>query len=355
MDQIGEEHFPWTGKDKVEESRARATGLYGETMDLFIGKYTMGIYERDVLIKKGVQLKRETFELLSEFFHPNAVHILDFIDEDKNRVSFVVSKVDASFLAWLKAEGKQKQLMFDENGKMKTLFRDMIIELCDLVDSLLGKGIVIANSFNMEDFYLTISDDGIPKLVLLLTAVKKPQYPKHDVKESWKSVRNFINSCCTECDTKLNSWGKNFSDFIGKDTFTLEMLRGYPDTWDYKMKGDYLLSLHVADQKMMRSLIKGTCVHWPKSDHVLPELLNGLIESSEKKGYFYNDRDPYEYTALLKNSYKHFDELPEHFKSILVNREGLLKQIERWSPDIWKNLYEIIVFLLMRHFRMKLD
>ncbi|KAM0894504.1 hypothetical protein ACQ4PT_024457 [Festuca glaucescens] len=242
MDQIGEEHFPWTGKDKVEESRARATGLYGETMDLFIGKYTMGIYKRDVLIKKGVQLKRETFELLSEFFHPNVVRILDFIDEDKNRVSFVVSTIDASFLAWLKAEGKQKQLMFDENGKMKTLFRDMIIELCDLVDSLLGKGIVIANSFNMEDFYLTISDDGIPKLVLLLTA----------------------------------------------------------------------------------------------------ELLNGLIESSEKKGYLYNDRDPYEYTALLKNSYKHFDELPEHVKSILVNREGLLKQIERWSPDIWKNLYEII-------------
>jgi hypothetical protein len=96
-------------------------------MDLFIGKYTMGIYERDVLIKKGVQLKRETFELLSEFFHPNVVCILDFIDEDKNRVSFVVSNVDASFLAWLKAEGKQKQLMFDKNGKMKTLFRDMIM------------------------------------------------------------------------------------------------------------------------------------------------------------------------------------------------------------------------------------
>ncbi|XP_047043844.1 uncharacterized protein LOC124648064 [Lolium rigidum] len=127
MDQIGEEHFPWTGKDKVEESRARATGLYGEMLDLFIGKYTMGIYERDVLIKKRVQLKRETFELLSEFFHPNAVRILDFVDEDKNRGSFVVSNVDASFLAWLKAEGKQKQLMFDKNGKMKILFRDTIM------------------------------------------------------------------------------------------------------------------------------------------------------------------------------------------------------------------------------------
>jgi hypothetical protein len=96
-------------------------------MDLFIGKYTMDIYERDVVMKKGVQLKRETFQLFAEFFHPNDVRILDFVDEDKNRASFVVSNVDASFLAWLKAEGKQKQLMFDKNGKMKTLFRDMIM------------------------------------------------------------------------------------------------------------------------------------------------------------------------------------------------------------------------------------
>ncbi|KAE8788130.1 hypothetical protein D1007_37823 [Hordeum vulgare] len=70
-----------------------------------------------------------------------------------------------------------------------------------------------------------------------------------------------------------------------------------------------------------------------------PRLLSDLLFHGRKYA-MYNKEYANDYVRLLRNSYKHFNPLPKHIKELLGgNTDGLLRQIEEWSPRIWHILY----------------
>jgi hypothetical protein len=78
----------------------------------------------DVMIRKGTNMRLESYEFLSDFKHGNAVVLLDYT-ESGNKGSFIVTQVDGSFTAWFETGGKE--LCFDSSGHITQLFKDMIV------------------------------------------------------------------------------------------------------------------------------------------------------------------------------------------------------------------------------------
>uniref|UniRef100_A0A0E0KZ35 Uncharacterized protein n=1 Tax=Oryza punctata TaxID=4537 RepID=A0A0E0KZ35_ORYPU len=83
-----EEYFPWKTKD-----------LNNKNLNAFTGRYTVtDDYLFKVLIKKGLQLRLESYDLLSNFRHANAILLLDHYTEASNQHRLVFPEVDAPFL-----------------------------------------------------------------------------------------------------------------------------------------------------------------------------------------------------------------------------------------------------------------
>ncbi len=80
-------------------------------------------YVLKVLIKKGPQLRLESYDLLSNFRHTNAILLLDHYTEAGNQHRLVFPEVDGSFSAWCEMAGKAA--LFDEQGRMTHLLKNM--------------------------------------------------------------------------------------------------------------------------------------------------------------------------------------------------------------------------------------
>jgi len=86
------------------------------------------------------------------------------------------------------------------------------------------------------------------------------------------------------------------------------------------------MSLVGTDHSNMRKYLgeHGAGLRWPFQSESrvhasLPSLLQKIIDWEEDNGKKYSVSDGMEYVILLRNLYKHYDELPEEIKVIGVS------------------------------------
>nr|AAU44288.1 hypothetical protein [Oryza sativa Japonica Group] len=119
-----EEYFPWKGSNSIFDSNERPKDLNNKKLNAYTGTYTVADdYVLKVLIKKGPQLRLESYDLLSNFRHTNAILLLDYYTEAGNQHRLVFPEVDGSFSAWCEMAGKAA--LFDEQGRMTHLLKNM--------------------------------------------------------------------------------------------------------------------------------------------------------------------------------------------------------------------------------------
>jgi len=302
--------FPWEGSNKTFE-RARAADVNGIEMDLFNGIYEMAACRFEVIIKKGLNLKTKSYDLLRNFKHDNAIPLLDYYTDGK-QVSFVIPKVDTSFEIWFQNEGCSQ--LFDHSGHMTLLFKSMIIDFCSLIGSLNKKGLII-EKFHPEDLYISMLHT---KLLVLLTEVTKvgKGCSAVDEKKNWDHVRRFVSWCEEKCNVKMDALTESFVNFIGKTGFKVQNMKAYPDDWDYQMKGDYLMSLAASDRGSVIGFLRHAKIHWPFQNKSLvsaslPQLINDIIEWEQQHNRrLYSISQPISYIDLLRNLYMHHQKLP---------------------------------------------
>lgn len=81
----------------------------------------------DIMIKKGVNIKVESYDLLRNFRHHNAIPLLDFYVEpdNPNHGRLVIPKVHSTFKAWFENGGKS--MLFDKVGHMTPVLQTMLM------------------------------------------------------------------------------------------------------------------------------------------------------------------------------------------------------------------------------------
>ncbi|EAZ14884.1 hypothetical protein OsJ_04815 [Oryza sativa Japonica Group] len=300
----------------------------------------------DVMIRKGTNMRLESYEFLSDFKHGNAVVLLDYT-ESGNKGSFIVTQVDGSFTAWFETGGKE--LCFDSSGHITQLFKDMIVDFYDLTWSLHKRHLVMQN-FVKENIYVKIFD-GVPKLMILLTEVKLVDQ-LGPFKQDWSHVQGLMTWCKEQSGLKMDFLTKSFYDFIGSTDCTVIKLRNYPDDWDEKKKGDYLLTLAEVNHGVLKDKLKSRDdFHWPfvklpKLEQNLPPMLQQILSGERQMKRKFDVTFFCDYINLLRNSYKKFNELPENVKALCINQDGFIKLIDGWSPEFWTKIYEKIGTLL---------
>lgn len=78
MDLCDDTHFPWEGSHTIVASKRKAKDFNGKNLNLFNGTYKMVETTVDVMIRKGTNMRLESYEFLSDFKHGNAVVLLDY-------------------------------------------------------------------------------------------------------------------------------------------------------------------------------------------------------------------------------------------------------------------------------------
>ncbi|KAF2929389.1 hypothetical protein DAI22_05g053700 [Oryza sativa Japonica Group] len=160
-----EEYFPWKGSNSIFDSNERPKDLNNKKLNAYTGTYTVADdYVLKVLIKKGPQLRLESYDLLSNFRHTNAILLLDYYTEAGNQHRLVFPEVDGSFSAWCEMAGKAA--LFDEQGRMTHLLKNMAADLFDLVEQLHKVKLTLGN-LDMDSIYVKNLDGSIKLLVLL--------------------------------------------------------------------------------------------------------------------------------------------------------------------------------------------
>lgn len=342
-------NLPWKGVDYISETR------HNEHLNLFEAKYRMGRYEDDVLIRKGKEINRASYDLLINFRHNNAIRMLNFYYDEENEEKtgcIVIPKIiDSPFLVWFHTEGG-RHLLFDNAVCLTNIFRNMIIGLCDVIEDLHNNRIYL-ECLMKDDLYIKQTPGG-PRLFFLPTQVKRSENPPKVDGERNKFVKALIDWCCGECAVELNFEARCFVDFVVSEWFTVEKLKSYPDNWDFKMKANYLLLLlSQVKQTTVRNYIRKAGIKWPKKflepdspnnwpDKVpelqdLPDLLATMVMHETKRTY--KLEDPYDYIRILRDAYIHFVALPDSVKETLKHEGGLINKIELWTPYLWTSLY----------------
>uniref|UniRef100_A0A0E0CD51 Uncharacterized protein n=1 Tax=Oryza meridionalis TaxID=40149 RepID=A0A0E0CD51_9ORYZ len=298
MDLCDDTHFPWEGSHTIVGSKRKAKDFNGKNLNLFNGTYKMVETTVDVMIRKGTNMRLESYEFLSDFKHGNAVVLLDYT-ESGNKGSFIVTQVDGSFTAWFETGGKE--LCFDSSGHITQLFKDMILG---------------------------------------------------PFKQDWSHVQGLMTWCKEQSGLKMDFLTKSFYDFIGSTDCTVIKLRNYPDDWDEKKKGDYLLTLAEVNHGVLKDKLKSRDdFHWPfvklpKLEQNLPPMLQQILSGERQMKRKFDVTFFCDYINLLRNSYKKFNELPENVKALCINQDGFIKLIDGWSPEFWTKIYEKIGTLL---------
>ncbi|CAN6280875.1 unnamed protein product [Urochloa humidicola] len=341
--QAGNE-FPFKSVDKIEDSTERA-----KDSKLFLGTCLTNMNlpsEEDycftdecsvpILIKKGVEIKKETYDLLRDFQHNTLVPHLNFYPEG-NQGRVVIPIVGASFETWFHQENNWR-LLIGDNGSMTQLFDTIIIDICDLVEKLYGKSILIKN-LDWNNLYM--AEEIAPRVVLLVTEAEylEREPPKMVI---WKPVHQIVERFYTECNVEPSYKVHRYISFIGTKHFTVKSFKGYPLNWDSYTKGEYIFSLIQASKIDITTRMGKKGVSWPDQDGKLPDLLSELVQHNTKNGWHYLTSVRFDYINLIRNTYKHFNKLPWYFKNKFRNEEGFIQVVEQWSPNIWQDLYDDI-------------
>lgn len=329
--------YPWKGSNRITDNEEK-----DDALNLHKGTYTMFSCEFEVLIYKKEGLKMECYNLLRNFQHDNAVPLLDFFIEKKKYGCIVIPKLHSTFQYWFENTGKS--LLFDTMDHMTSKLYDMIMEFCDLIESLLAQGLVLEH-FDMDNIFVNVLG-GVPTLQVLVTEVRKVKVVGAvDRKLSWDCAVEFLSWCEKQCNIRRDALTTDFCTFLGKSNCDMAKLRKYPHSWDDSMKGEYLMSLVASDHGRMRYLLKDSGLTWPFLElprifDNLPYLLQDILNWDERNGRLHNTLDFFSYVILLRNLYKHYSGLPKELQDIFVNRGAIIKQIEIWTHGFWRRIYE---------------
>ncbi|CAM0947238.1 unnamed protein product [Alopecurus aequalis] len=299
-------------------------------MKLYKCTYKLGPIEAPRLIKKGNPVL--DYEFISSFRHPAAVQVENYFKKQ----CLVISMVDGTFAKWLAR--KEKEHLFTEQGRMLPLLRDMMINLASLVETLIANG-KVPTELTLKNVYIRILPDGTPKLQVLVNEVTKSTV---DLKAgAWKAARDIFDYCFTSHGVGQDDVTKSFCSFFGTPLKNIQrLLEDFPDQWDNSRKFTFLMEscAHVGEVRYQINF-NSSGFAWPLTS----QLLDHLIYHSEEKASPYIRTFPYDYVRLGRNGFKHFDDLPPWLKAQLGgNRDGLLSQIEQWTPNIWAKLYVAI-------------
>lgn len=110
--------FPMLGLDGVDDTKMRM-----DELKLFTGEYIMDGYVANILIKKGSEIKKESYDIMTRFQHNTVIRHLTFYP-DSNAGRLVVPMLKTSFQFWIRNEGRG--LLIDGKGNMSALFKTMI-------------------------------------------------------------------------------------------------------------------------------------------------------------------------------------------------------------------------------------
>ncbi|KAF7031629.1 hypothetical protein CFC21_042933 [Triticum aestivum] len=250
--------------------------------------------------------------------------------------ALVISEVNGSFGKWLSL--RKENELFDQ-CTMRPLLKNMVIQLVGLVESVLLKN-KCPVGLSMKDLYIKILHNGTAKLQVLIPEVQVASQGL-EVK-AWKSVRTIVDGCFAKFKIVPDEATRGFISSIGILTKNTEVLfADFPDQWDNSRKGAFLME-SCAHANIVSSTFnaKDSGLRWPLGqDGETPWVLQQLIYRGQKFSQ-YNKDFPYDYVKLCRNTYKHFDELPKYIKNKLGgDKDGLLNQMEKWTPGIWRILY----------------
>uniref|UniRef100_A0A0E0CD96 Uncharacterized protein n=1 Tax=Oryza meridionalis TaxID=40149 RepID=A0A0E0CD96_9ORYZ len=256
---------------KVSESGQRAVDMFdGGDMKLHCCAYKVGPIEAQRMLKKGSATKlASSYLFLSSFCHPAACSVENYMISG----ALVVSCVDGTFRKWLMNTPVTD--LISPEGHLLPLLRDMITSLVGLVESLLNHGKYIEN-LTINDLYIKYTCGHQPKLQVLHENAQSVTEVKPD--EIWGNVRNIV-------------------------------------------------------ERWMMSKINGSGVQWPEeSKGVVEPLLTSIIAATSNRA-IYNTTIPWDYIRLCKNTYKHFDELPDQLKDVLEDCNGIIRKMDEWESD----------------------
>lgn len=99
--------------------------MNGNELNLYKGTYEMMECRFDVMIRKGLDNTLESYDLLRDFRHDNAIELLDYSTDGVKKGCLVIPKVSTSFEIWFQNGGSK--LLFDASGHMTALFKQMIM------------------------------------------------------------------------------------------------------------------------------------------------------------------------------------------------------------------------------------
>lgn len=337
---------PFEGSEHILDLGKRSCGaISGKIMNLYDGHHLVGQYIEDVMIKKGVHLKMEQFDILKGFQHSCAIPLLNFYPDSTNMGRLIIPKVDDSFGNWFL--GIETEVLFDSDGGMNRFFRNSVIELCDMVTNLHGMNLILKNGITVPDLYVQQLSDGQKKIMFLLSEVKELQQTSAEGRLDWHSVKVLVNWCFSQKHVQMKSITRSWIDFIGQQSFTIEKMRGYPDTWNWIKKGEYLMTLKSGDHWRLQSSLKGTGITWP--DEPWPYELQFVVDlsASASQERHYSKKVPLHYLLMLANAYKHFYSMG--LRGTFGDLETFVKHIEVWTPTIWIELFEIIGWPVSQH------
>ncbi|CAN6308806.1 unnamed protein product [Urochloa humidicola] len=255
IDMKGKEvdEFPMYGDDEVDDPKKRL-----EALKLFPGTYTMTGYAVDIMIKKGSEIKKETYNIMRNFQHNTVIRQLNFYTVS-NAGRLVIPLVDKSFKSWISDNGSE---LIDRNGNMLECFKTIITDICDAFNKLCEKKVFIKN-FDYQNLYM--AKETTPRILVLVTEAEHmgTGIPKIAL---WKPIRDFIQWCYTECKVQPNFDAARYINFIDTKKISMKSLRRYPQNWDDYTKGEYMLSLIAANQDDIWSKMGPAGIDWPKQD-----------------------------------------------------------------------------------------
>uniref|UniRef100_A0ACD5ZKB0 Uncharacterized protein n=1 Tax=Avena sativa TaxID=4498 RepID=A0ACD5ZKB0_AVESA len=322
---------------QVRNLKIKIKDFDGQELELSECFYKLGLVEAPRLLKRvksAVPNFVSNYDFISKFHHPTAVQVDNYYLHTE---SLVVSRVNGTFTKWL-AQMNNNDL-FTAEGTTLPLIREMIIDLSTLVESLIAKGRVPVD-LGLKDLYIKILPDGTPKLQVLLIEVSKVSSTAH-MEGAWANVRKIVKDCFESRGFHPNNPTTSFCNYIGIPPKNIgRLLEDFPDQWDNSRKGIFLLE-SCANAGQVSFKINRSGLVWPvRSDGLgYPQLLLELISHCEQKAE-YNENFPYDYVKLCRDSYKHFKKIRHWLKIKLGgNRDGLLRQFEEWSPNLWSTLY----------------
>jgi len=272
------------------------------------------------------------YHFLRSLRHPNLVQIENYFRSER----VIISKVNGSFSKWLRT--KNPEDLFAD-GNMLPLFREMVIQLVGLMKCMIAKE-KYPREFSMKDMFIKILDDNSPKLQVLILKVGTITIPAHE-EETWNIVKGIVKQCFQHHGVNPSMSTHDFMSCIGIPTKNLpNFLENYPDQWDTLRKGGFLMESYSYSDKVSRK-INASELEWPKdANGSTPWLVSKLVRHSEANNSKYDMRYPNDYVRLLRNSYKHFNKLPADIQAALGGDvDGLIRQVEVWSPRIWHILY----------------